>query len=224
MLGRWVKEFQADEKELFRGNGKLTIDQEELSRLREENRRLSMERDILKKNDGLLRERVELRYQFIAQWREAYPVKLLCRLLGVSRGGFYDAMRRQNRVPKPEHEEKLEWVKDLAQASDYTYGTRRMAKALQALGYQAGRYQACSLMREAGVRVRYRRRYRVTTDSNHRKPVFPNRLERDFAPSGPNRVWLVISLTCGPRKTGCTWRLSSIYTRARWWVGRWVDA
>ena len=49
MLGRWVKELQEDESEAFRGNGKLTIEQEELRRLREENRRLKMEREILKK-------------------------------------------------------------------------------------------------------------------------------------------------------------------------------
>jgi len=49
MLARWVKEFEADESEAFRGNGKLTGEQEELRRLREENRRLKMERDILKK-------------------------------------------------------------------------------------------------------------------------------------------------------------------------------
>jgi transposase len=49
MLGRWVKEAQEDESEAFRGNGKLTTEGEELRRLREENRRLKMERDILKK-------------------------------------------------------------------------------------------------------------------------------------------------------------------------------
>jgi transposase len=49
MLGRWVKEFQEDESEAFRGNGKLSSEQEEPRRLREENRRLKMERDILKK-------------------------------------------------------------------------------------------------------------------------------------------------------------------------------
>ena len=48
MLVRWVKEFEADEGEAFRGNGNLTAEQEELRRLREENRRLKMERDILK--------------------------------------------------------------------------------------------------------------------------------------------------------------------------------
>ena len=49
MLGRWVKEFREDEREAFRGNGKLTTEQEELRQLRQENRRLKMERDILKK-------------------------------------------------------------------------------------------------------------------------------------------------------------------------------
>lgn len=49
MIGRWVKEFKADESEAFRGNGKLTAEQEELRRLREENRRLKLEREVLKK-------------------------------------------------------------------------------------------------------------------------------------------------------------------------------
>ena len=89
--------------------------------------------------------------------------------MGVSRNGLYDYLRRQDRDPDPEHEEKLEWVRDLAEASDHTYGSRRMAKALQALGYEVGRHQARSLMREAGVWVRYRRRYRATTNSNHRR-------------------------------------------------------
>jgi len=116
-------------------------------------------------------------------------VQLLCRLLGVSRSGFYDFLHRQERAPDPEHEEKLGWVKDLAEASDHTYGSRRMARALRALGYRVGRYQARSLMREAGVWVRYRRRYRATTNSDHRQPVFENRLTRDFSAEAPDRVY-----------------------------------
>jgi len=49
MLARWVKEVREDENEAFRGNGKLTTEGEELRRLREENRRLKMEREVLKK-------------------------------------------------------------------------------------------------------------------------------------------------------------------------------
>jgi len=116
-------------------------------------------------------------------------VKMLCRVLGVSRGGFYAFLRRRDRDPDPEHKEKLEWVQDLAAASDHTYGSRRMARALQELGYRVGRHQARSLMREAGVWVRYRRRYRVTTNSKHDQPVFENRLERKFAVEAPDQVY-----------------------------------
>ncbi len=49
MLGRWVKEQQADDGQAFRGNGKLTPEQAEIRQLKEENRRLKMEKDILKK-------------------------------------------------------------------------------------------------------------------------------------------------------------------------------
>ncbi len=49
MLGRWVKEHQADEGQAFRGNGKLTPEQEEIRRLKAQVKRLQMEKDILKK-------------------------------------------------------------------------------------------------------------------------------------------------------------------------------
>jgi transposase len=49
MLTRWIKEQQADDGHAFRGNGKLTPEQEEIRQLKEENRRLKMEKDILKK-------------------------------------------------------------------------------------------------------------------------------------------------------------------------------
>ena len=66
----------------------------------------------------------------------------------MSRSGFYAYLRRRDRAPNPEHEEKLGWVQDLAEASDHTHVSRRMARALCALGYRMGPYQACSLMRE----------------------------------------------------------------------------
>ena len=66
----------------------------------------------------------------MAREKKAYPVKLLCRLLGVSRSGFYDYLRRQDRDPDPEHEEKLEWVRDLAEASDHTFRVSRVSEGI----------------------------------------------------------------------------------------------
>lgn len=84
----------------------------------------------------------------------------------------------------------LSAVKEIATASGNSYGSRRMQKALGALGYAVGRYQARTLMKEAGVQVRCRKRYKVTTDSNHAQPVFENVLARQFTVDKPDQVYV----------------------------------
>jgi putative transposase len=108
----------------------------------------------------------------------------------VSRSGFYGFQRRGQRPPDRDREALLADVKQIAESSQYSYGSRRMARALRALGYPVGRDKARRLMREAGVIVRYKKRYRVTTNSDHQEPVFPNRLERHFEASAPNQKWV----------------------------------
>ena len=54
-----------------------------------------------------------------------------------------------NKPDDPDHQEMLEWVQDIAKSSDYTYGSRRMKKALNVLGYPVSRDKARKLMREA---------------------------------------------------------------------------
>ncbi len=97
---------------------------------------------------------------------------MMCRLLGVTRSGFYNYQTRERRKPDnaPYHNELLDWVVKTAESSNFTYGSRRMQKALNALGYPVGRRKARSLLREANVFVRYRKRYKVTTNSNHQHP------------------------------------------------------
>ena len=83
-------------------------------------------------------------------------------------------------------------VKEVAQSSDKTYESRRMKHALNALGYPVGRQKARSLMREAGVKARYRKKFKVTTNSDHKQPVFDNVLARDFsaAPAEPDQAYV----------------------------------
>lgn len=65
-----------------------------------------------------------------------------------------------------------------------------MAKELRRRGHTVGRYQARSLMQEAGVACRQRRRYRHTTDSDHGLPVASNLLKRQFTVPEPNQAWV----------------------------------
>lgn len=88
------------------------------------------------------------------------------------------------------HDEMLEMVRDIAKFSNYSYGSRRIGKALNALGYPVGRWKARSLMRDAGVQVNHRKKYKVTTNSNHKQPVFENKLNRQFDVAAPNQVYV----------------------------------
>jgi len=115
----------------------------------------------------------------------------MCRLLGVTRSGYYSYHKRSRNKPEdPLHQEMLEWVKRIADESGYTYGSRRMQNALGALGFPVGRNKAKKLMREAGVQARYRKKYKVRTDSNHKKPVFENVLNRRFVTNGPDQAYV----------------------------------
>jgi len=131
-----------------------------------------------------------VKYSFITQHKNTYPISLQCQVLGVSRNGYYHYQRTTvNRPIDPEHEEILAWIKKIAAASDYSYGSRRMKKALNALGFPLSRNKARKLMQEAAVQVRHRKKYKVTTDSNHRHPVFNNLLEREFDMPCPDQVY-----------------------------------
>ena len=83
----------------------------------------------------------------------------------------------------------IEAVKKVAQSSDKSYGSRRMKHALNALGYPVGRRKARSLMREAGVKARYRRKFKVTTNNDHKQPVFGNVLAREFTAAEPDKSY-----------------------------------
>lgn len=98
----------------------------------------------------------------------------MCRLLGVKRNGFYRYLKAQNQ-PKPEVDRRaeiIEWMYKIAKETEYSYGSRRMRKALNCLGYPVGRRYVRRLMKEADIQVRYKKKYKVTTNSNHKLPVF----------------------------------------------------
>jgi len=115
----------------------------------------------------------------------------MCQVLGVSRFDYYRYVKRQSEIePDPQHDEMIEWVEKIAEASDFTYGVRRMKRALNALGYPVGKQRTRVLMKEAGVSVKRRKKYKVTTNSNHKQPVFDNVLTREFDVQQPNQAYV----------------------------------
>lgn len=110
--------------------------------------------------------------------------------MGVSRSGFYKYLQNKSSQKYLQEIKLLVEIKALAQESHHSYDSRRMAKGLQAKGYPIGRYAARTLMRKAGIACKQRRRYRVTTQSQHHFSVAGNVLNREFTVLAPNKVWL----------------------------------
>jgi len=121
---------------------------------------------------------------------KAYPITVLCKVMEVSRSCFYYYLKRCRIHFKDTYRAALEaCIKELFDHSKASYGSRRIAKNLQSVGYRIGRYQARSLMRKFGLKVKKTRRYKVTTDGRHNYPVAPNLLDRQFEVDRPNTVW-----------------------------------
>lgn len=138
-------------------------------------------------------------HRCIAHLREEGDTARLCRLLGVSRSGYYAGRARAEQRPRVcAAGAKL---KRVFVDSGRTYGSRRLAQALQAEGTHVGRYRVRTLMRERGLRPVWRRRFVVTTERDERATVAENLLDRQFAPAGPDQAW-ASDITYIPTATG----------------------
>ncbi len=80
-------------------------------------------------------------------------------------------------------------MKELFAASRGSLGSRMMMNNLRQEGFEIGRDKTRRLMKQLQLKVKQKRKYKVTTDSNHKLPVAENVLNRDFSPSAPNQAW-----------------------------------
>ncbi|MBF6992703.1 IS3 family transposase, partial [Cupriavidus sp. IK-TO18] len=142
-----------------------------------------------KKSRGVLRQGITARYAFVSQWREVYPVKLMCRVLGVSRSGYYDWTHRPYGL-SPEQERLRLAIRAAHKRTRQTYGTRRLQRELAGDGFVVGRDRLARLRKEMGIRCRQKRRFVATTRSAHNLPVAPNLLEQKFEADRPNAAWV----------------------------------
>lgn len=159
-----------------------------------------------------------MRYQFVAAEKALYPISLLCRLLQISRSGYYAWCRRKESLRKVANRALLERIRRIHAQSKQRYGSPRIHQALQAEGLPIGRHRVAGLMRHAGLHAHRRRRYRVTTDSAHDRPVAPHVLQRDFHSNTPNEKW-VADITYIPTGEGWLYLAVIIDLYARRVVG-----
>jgi transposase InsO family protein len=131
-----------------------------------------------------------VRFAFIAVEKASFPVRLLCRVLQVSRAGFY-AWHHRAPALRTQADERLGLeIAAIHAASRRRYGTPRVHAELRARGHRTSRKRVARLMRQRGLAGRRRRRFRATTDSRHTLPVAPNVLDRQFVQPAPDVAWV----------------------------------
>jgi len=132
-----------------------------------------------------------VRYAWIDQQRDCYPLKLLCRVLQVSRSGYYAWRGRAPSGTARRRQEIGQAAQESHRDSHGTYGYRRVHRDLvDDHAIACCRETVRRVMAELGLFGRHKRRFVKTTDSNHKEPIAANRLQRDFTATRPDQKWL----------------------------------
>ena len=119
-----------------------------------------------------------------------FPVTLMCRVLEVSRAGYYAWRRRKPSRRAQENEQLVKKIAEVHKDSRGSYGSPRVYAELCTQGFDVGRNRIARIMREEGILGRRKPRFRLTTDSDHKLPVALNLLDRQFMADEPDAAWV----------------------------------
>jgi putative transposase len=143
-----------------------------------------------------------VKYGFIQTHQQEFRLTRMCRVLQVSRSGFYAWQRRRASARTQANQQLVARMRVLHQQTREAYGARKMWQVLIREGVKCGRHRVARLRRLAGIVALRRRRYvRTVQVRQHETPAIPNRLNQQFAVSAKNRVWAG-DLTFVPTRTG----------------------
>lgn len=129
-------------------------------------------------------------FRLIDAERACLPVALLCRMLGVSRSGYYAWKTRPPSRRSREDAALAEKIREAHERSRQTYGYPRVHAELRALGERCGRGRVARLMRKAGLRGCMRGRKKRTTRRDPGAAPAPDLVCRRFAAAAPDRLWV----------------------------------
>ena len=131
-----------------------------------------------------------MKFRFVQEHRETFRVGMMCRVLKVSRSGYYAWRRREPSQRELEDRRHAEAIRSVHHESRGTYGSPRVHRALCDAGSSCGKHRVARIMREEGLRGRAAQRFRWVSTKRSTLPAPPNRLGGDFSASTPNAIWV----------------------------------
>ena len=144
-----------------------------------------------------------LRYRFIDGHKQVWLIDLMYGVLGVSRSGFYDWAGRDPSWRAQANVLLNGRIHDIFLRHRQRYGSPRIVDELRDEGIACSENRVARRMRILELKAIQARKFKVTTDSNHTKPVARDLIEQDFAATAPNQKWCSdITYVCTNR-CGC---------------------
>ena len=131
-----------------------------------------------------------MKYEYINTHRSTFAVKKMCQVLRVSRSGYYAWFERPESRRSLESKVLLNEIKDIHANSRKTYGSPRITDGLHDLGYSCSRPRVARLMRKNNIAAKTKKKFKVTTNSDHGYLIAPNLLKQDFWTNAAHRVWV----------------------------------
>ena len=128
-------------------------------------------------------------FRFVSNHQSEFPILLMCRVLAVSRSGYYVWLKHPESKKNQDDKALSKEITEIHRESFSTYGSPRVYRELKRRGKHPGENRVARLMRKDGLRAKTKRKFKVTTDSRHNLPVAPNLLNREFTPEVPNQTW-----------------------------------
>ena len=125
-----------------------------------------------------------MKYTFIRDHRGSFPVSLMCQM-EVGNSGFYAWLKRPESPRSLENRRLLMEIKVAHKESKKAYGSPRIHAELNEKGNSCSRHRVARLMRDNGIVSKHKKKFRITTNSNHSYPIAENLLQRQFDVSQP---------------------------------------
>jgi len=131
-----------------------------------------------------------MKYWFMDQHSSSHGVQKMCRVLGVSRSGYYGWKKKPEGKRKKENEKILIKINESYNKNEGRYGSPRITEDLRADGDMYGENRIARIMKENGIMAKTARKFKATTNSRHNLPVAENLLKQDFTSEKPNTIWV----------------------------------
>lgn len=142
-----------------------------------------------------------MKYAFMQANREEFELKGMCRVLEVSRSGYYDWSKREESKRSQQDRVLLKEIRQVHQDSKEAYGATKTWQVLKQSGTQGGKHRVARLRRQAGIEARRRRKFRLAYKARNMAPAAPNLLRWPFKADHPDQIW-VTDVTFIPTRSG----------------------